>query len=81
MIALTAIYNAQKSGQFKGSLFHKRSIVAKLVGKVKFKGATGTTSFDKNGDTTNRIISLYAVLGGKWVYKGQAPKITGISPT
>jgi hypothetical protein len=27
---------------------------------------TGSTSFDANGDTTNRVISAYKVAGGAW---------------
>lgn len=31
----------------------------------------GTTSFDQNGDTTNKIISIYEVKGGKWAFLDQ----------
>jgi branched-chain amino acid transport system substrate-binding protein len=79
-IVLNAIYNAQKAGQLKGSLFNKRAAVAKNVGKAHWKGAIGLTTFDKNGDTSNHIISIYAVKNGAWKYEAQAPNIKGIPP-
>jgi branched-chain amino acid transport system substrate-binding protein len=30
------------------------------------EGVTGAISFDKNGDTTNKAITLYKVISGKW---------------
>lgn len=82
--AIIAAYaKAVKSGKLKAGQsmnITTRSLIATLVGQTKnFKGASGVFSFDANGDTTNRIISLYKVSGsGKsatWQYIGLAPKI------
>lgn len=56
---LTGIYNAAKAHKLKGSIKSQRTAVVGYVAKAKFKGATGKTSFDKNGDTTNKIVSVY----------------------
>lgn len=37
------------------------------IQKVSFDGATGPVSFDEFGDTTNKVITVYKVSGGKWV--------------
>jgi branched-chain amino acid transport system substrate-binding protein len=82
--AIIAAYaKAVKSGQVKigqTMTISTRSIIAKLVGQTKnFRGASGTFSFDANGDTTNRIVSIYKVTGsGKnasWTYVGLAPSM------
>jgi branched-chain amino acid transport system substrate-binding protein len=80
---IAAYAKAVKSGRIKvGDAMNttSRSLIARLVGQTKnFKGASGTFSFDANGDTTNRIVSIYKVSGsGKsatWVYAGLAPKL------
>jgi branched-chain amino acid transport system substrate-binding protein len=82
-VIIAAYAKALKSGQLKvgqAQNITTRTAIAKLVGQTKnFKGASGTFSFDANGDTTNRIISIYKVSGsGKsatWVYAGLAPKL------
>jgi branched-chain amino acid transport system substrate-binding protein len=80
---LTAIYNAAKGGKLKGNITAKRTAVVNAMHSVTFKGATGTTSFDKNGDTKNKIISIYATKTVNkaltWVFEKQL-KPTG-SPT
>ncbi len=50
-----------------------RSKVLEMVATTKaFKGATGVTSFDANGDTRNQTISIYAIKSGEWAYQGLA---------
>jgi len=44
----------------------KKAIIA-AMGKTNFEGVTGKVEFDKNGDTTNKAITVYAVQGGAWV--------------
>ena len=44
----------------------KKAIIA-AVGKTDFEGVTGKVQFDKNGDTTNKAITVYAVKAGVWV--------------
>jgi hypothetical protein len=39
------------------------------------------TTFDKNGDTQNRIISYYKVSGANWKYTGAASGLASIAPT
>ncbi len=48
----------------------KQAIIA-ATGSVNFEGVTGTVSFDANGDTNNKAITVYVVKGGAWV---PAPK-------
>jgi len=44
----------------------KKAIIA-AVAKTDFEGVTGKVQFDKNGDTTNKAITVYAVKAGVWV--------------
>jgi branched-chain amino acid transport system substrate-binding protein len=44
----------------------KKAIIAE-VAKTDFEGVTGKVQFDKNGDTTNKAITVYAVKAGAWV--------------
>jgi len=49
-----------------------RAAVCDALSKTKdFKGVLGTTSFDENGDTTNKVISFYEVKNGKWEFVDQ----------
>jgi branched-chain amino acid transport system substrate-binding protein len=75
-IALTAIYDAAKAHKLKGSILSQRTAVVSYVHSIKFKGATGTTSFNRNGDTNNKIISVYrsnkkSGTPTAWVFGGQ----------
>jgi branched-chain amino acid transport system substrate-binding protein len=49
-----------------------REKVRAWVASLKnYKSILGTFSFDQNGDTTNRIITVYDVKGGKWTWADQ----------
>jgi len=49
-----------------------RAKVRAWVASVKnYKSIVGAFSFDANGDTTNRVISVYVVKNGKWVWADQ----------
>jgi len=49
-----------------------REKVRAWVANLKsFQSILGTFGFDQNGDTTNRIISVYTVKGGKWIWEDQ----------
>jgi branched-chain amino acid transport system substrate-binding protein len=50
----------------------RTKVLAEVRATNKFKGITGETSFDANGDTLNQVISIYSVRGGTWVYQGQS---------
>lgn len=49
-----------------------RAKVRDWVSKLhNYKSIIGTFSFDDNGDTTNKVISIYAVRNGKWTWIDQ----------
>ena len=48
-----------------------REAVRAAIGSVDYNGAIGHTTFDSNGDTSNKIISFYQVTGGKWNFVDQ----------
>jgi branched-chain amino acid transport system substrate-binding protein len=48
-----------------------REAVRKAIGSMDYNGAIGHTTFDNNGDTSNKIISFYQVTGGKWNFVDQ----------
>ncbi len=74
-IILKSIYEAAKAGKLKGSIKKQRTAVVGFVHSIRFTGATGTTTFNKNGDTSNKIISVYhskKVHGNlNWIFAGQ----------
>jgi branched-chain amino acid transport system substrate-binding protein len=43
-----------------------RADVVKAAGEYKGDGATGPVAFDENGDSTNTVLTVYQVTGGKW---------------
>ena len=59
---LTAIYKAAKAHKLKGSIMAQRTAVVNAMHSVTFNGATGKSSFDSNGDTKNKILSIYKVV-------------------
>lgn len=48
-----------------------REAVRKAIASTDYNGVIGHTTFDKNGDTSNKIISFYQVTGGKWTFLDQ----------
>jgi branched-chain amino acid transport system substrate-binding protein len=63
MIAIDAIKRADKKD---------RAAVCEALRNTKgFKGVLGETTFDANGDTSNKVISFYKVEGGKWTFVEQ----------
>jgi branched-chain amino acid transport system substrate-binding protein len=49
----------------------REAIRLALLDGTTYDGAIGTTSFDENGDTTNKWISVYEVKDGKWTFVSQ----------
>lgn len=49
----------------------REGVRANIAATKDFKGVIGTTSFDANGDTTNRIISIYSIMKGKTTFADQ----------
>ena len=80
-IVLHAIYLAAMHGSFSGDLRRMRAAVLPYVAHVRWQGAIGITSFDQNGDTRNRIVSVYGVRNRNWVYIGIAPPTPGVRST
>lgn len=80
-IILLGVLHAKQNGILKGSLKKMRLAVDNYVRHTNYFGATGHTTFDKNGDTQNRIISYYKVSGANWKYTGAASGLSAISPT
>ena len=77
---------ADKQGAYSASGYDAASIIIQAVesagadrakvrayvaGLKDFKGALGTYGFDQNGDTTNKIISMWNAQGSDWVAKDQ----------
>jgi branched-chain amino acid transport system substrate-binding protein len=66
--AANSIIRAFKSAYKKGdSVETTRAKMAGALTKTTFDGVTGKVAFDKYGDTTTRILTVYKVTGGKWV--------------
>jgi len=66
MIIITALKQIINSGQTP-----TRSNLIDAIHHITYHGVTGTISFDANGDNTNKVLSLYEVKDGKWVYVQQ----------
>jgi branched-chain amino acid transport system substrate-binding protein len=64
--ALRALYSAAVHHQLSRSIGQRRLRIASYVGQACFQGASGPVSFDRNGDTTNRSVSVYASELGSW---------------
>ena len=46
-----------------------RQAIVDEVGKVRISGVTGEVAFDQFGDTTTKVLTVYAVQAKKWVAK------------
>lgn len=44
----------------------KREAVLENMGSYSAEGATGDVKFDEYGDSTNKLLTVYQVTGGKW---------------
>jgi branched-chain amino acid transport system substrate-binding protein len=69
-IIIQAIKGAIQSngGKLPTSPSAFREAVRANVASIHYSGAIGTTSFDSNGDTTNKLLTLWKGSGGKWTY-------------
>ena len=47
------------------------SVRTAIAATKNYMGVIGSTTFDANGDTTNKWISIYEVQNGAWVYQSQ----------
>jgi branched-chain amino acid transport system substrate-binding protein len=66
--AANAIINALKvSLKSATDVASARQATIDALGKVNFAGVTGPVAFDKYGDTTTRVLTVYKVESLKWV--------------
>ena len=66
--AANAIINALKvSLKDATDVASTRQATIDALGKVSFEGVTGKVAFDKFGDSTTRVLTVYKVDGGKFV--------------
>ena len=69
-VIISAVVQAAKSvGADKVTSPAGRDEIIKNVAATNLVGVTGPIASDKNGDTTNKAITLYQVSGGKWITK------------
>lgn len=71
-IITAAVEAAKTAGADKINSPAGRSALQKAVSAASFEGVTGPVSFDANGDTNNKIVSLYKVDNGAWVWQDPA---------
>jgi branched-chain amino acid transport system substrate-binding protein len=65
--AANAIINALKvSLKDAKDVASARQATIDALGKVSFEGITGKVAFDKFGDSTSRVLTVYKVTGLKW---------------
>ena len=67
-VIINGIRTAMKQN---GGKVPTRAAVIKAVHAEKVKSIIGNFAFDKNGDTTNPLISLWTVKNGKWEFSKQ----------
>ncbi|MFF2515063.1 branched-chain amino acid ABC transporter substrate-binding protein [Streptomyces sp. NPDC058086] len=60
---IKAIANVVKDGKIPDGA---RAKIVDEVQKTKFEGIAGPVSFDEYGDTTNKQLTVYQVVNGKW---------------
>jgi len=69
--AANAIINAAKvalAGKTAVDASVRQAVIAAMA-SVSFTGATGAVAFDANGDTTNKVLTVYGVVSGAWATK------------
>lgn len=67
-VVLTAVKEAinANGGNLPTNPSSFRESVRSNVAAISYSGAIGHTTFDSNGDTTNKILTLHEVQGGQW---------------
>jgi branched-chain amino acid transport system substrate-binding protein len=81
-IILTAVYQAAKAHKLTGSVKNMRTQVVHNVRFISYCGATGCMKFDNNGDTSNRILSVYKVNTSKanWAFVREVKPPASLKP-
>ena len=65
-VALQSILKAKKAGALHGSPYNKRKSILKYIATGTYKGTIGKFHFDKNGDTSLRILTVLKWKGTAW---------------
>ncbi|MBC5826006.1 MAG: branched-chain amino acid ABC transporter substrate-binding protein [Candidatus Eremiobacteraeota bacterium] len=69
MVVVHAIVDAAKAAG--GKMPDRAAVLEKLKTTKGFPSIIGSFSFDRNGDTTNKIISIYEAKNGAWMFLTQ----------
>jgi branched-chain amino acid transport system substrate-binding protein len=67
-VVLRAAYRSAQAGSLKGSAKNKRTSILKYIANGTFSGTGGTFHFDKNGDTSLRVLSVWKWGGSAWSF-------------
>jgi branched-chain amino acid transport system substrate-binding protein len=62
--------NPADSADAAGAKTFRQAVIDQIAG-INYNGVTGHTTFDRNGDTTNRIISVYQLGASDWEFVTQ----------
>jgi branched-chain amino acid transport system substrate-binding protein len=60
---ITSLGETVGDGEWADSM---RADLVTNIGKYSAEGATGEVAFDEFGDSTNKVLTVYQVTGGKW---------------
>jgi branched-chain amino acid transport system substrate-binding protein len=62
--------NPVDSADAAGAKIFRQAVIDQIA-RINYNGVTGHTTFDRNGDTTNRIISVYRLGANDWEFVTQ----------
>ena len=62
--------NPMDSADAAGAKTFRQAVIDQIA-RINYNGVTGHTTFDRNGDTTNRIISVYQLGASDWEFVTQ----------
>jgi branched-chain amino acid transport system substrate-binding protein len=74
-IEIDAIVSAMKADG--GKIPTRAQVLKNVAATQNFQTPIGKIGFDKNGDTTSPILSLYKIAGGKQIFVNQINLKTG----
>jgi branched-chain amino acid transport system substrate-binding protein len=65
-VIVTSLAETIGDGEWTEGDKAQREALVKKVGEYDAEGATGKVSFDEYGDSTNKVLTVYQISGGKW---------------
>jgi branched-chain amino acid transport system substrate-binding protein len=65
-VIITSLAETIGDGEWSEGDKAQREDLVKKVGEYDAEGATGKVSFDEYGDSTNKVLTVYQISGGKW---------------